>query len=120
MESLNAPIAILLMPSLDTTKLLLLEKRGEPYNIGIDSPEISVFELATKVKTEANDLFDYNQEVIVSQTHDDKEYLTDNPQRRCPNIDKAKSELNYNPQVSPGDGIRSFLRWSSVIKDIGL
>ena len=26
----------------------------------------------------------------------DKEYLSDNPMRRCPNIDKAKKLLNYN------------------------
>ena len=36
----------------------------------------------------------------------DKEYLSDNPMRRCPNIDKAKKLLNYNPKISLDDGLK--------------
>ena len=39
------------------------------------------------------------------QTSGDSDYLTDNPQRRCPSIDKAKKLLGYNPKVSLEDGL---------------
>ncbi len=39
------------------------------------------------------------------QKSDDKEYLTDNPQRRCPIIKKAKTMLGYDPSVSLEEGL---------------
>jgi nucleoside-diphosphate-sugar epimerase len=40
---------------------------------------------------------------------DDKDYLTDNPQRRCPDISKARTELGYEPKVALADGIERML-----------
>ena len=39
----------------------------------------------------------------------DKKYLVDNPQRRCPDIQKARKELNYNPKIPIEDGLTRFL-----------
>jgi nucleoside-diphosphate-sugar epimerase len=36
---------------------------------------------------------------------EDVEYLSDNPLRRCPNIDKARKLLNFNPKISLLDGL---------------
>ena len=42
---------------------------------------------------------------------EDKEYLTNNPQRRCPNIDKARRELGYDPTIFVEEGVARFLRY---------
>ena len=39
------------------------------------------------------------------QTSSDPDYLTDNPQRRCPSIDKAEKLLHYTPKISLEDGL---------------
>ena len=44
---------------------------------------------------------------------DDEDYLTDNPNRRCPNIDKARSELDFNPNISLEEGLKRSLIWYS-------
>ena len=41
----------------------------------------------------------------------DKEYLVDNPNRRCPIITKARTELGYDPQVMLNEGLRRSLVW---------
>jgi nucleoside-diphosphate-sugar epimerase len=35
----------------------------------------------------------------------------DNPNRRCPNIDKARSHLGYEPGISIEEGLRRSLIW---------
>jgi nucleoside-diphosphate-sugar epimerase len=42
---------------------------------------------------------------VVYRSSEDKEYVTDNPNRRCPNISKAKSLLAYAPKVDLRDGL---------------
>lgn len=91
-------------------KALINGKNGESYNIGLDKPEISVRQLAEHVIKTAKELFDYTGK-LEFKTSDDKDYLTDNPNRRCPIIDKAKKELNYNPMIELDDGLRRSLLW---------
>ena len=78
--------------------------------IGIEKPEISMKELADRVIENAQDLFDYKGK-LVRQTSDDKDYLVDNPNRRCPIIEKARTELGYEPTVSVADGLRRTWVW---------
>jgi UDP-glucuronate decarboxylase len=80
----------------------------EAFNIGIDKPEISVREFAETFITNAKEVYGYNGKAIF-QTSDDSEYLTDNPNRRCPDISKAKRLLNYEPEVLVQDGVKRFL-----------
>ena len=42
---------------------------------------------------------------------EDKEYLKNNPNRRCPVIDKARKMLGYEPSVSVEQGVRYFLKF---------
>lgn len=93
-------------------KLLVNGKSGESYNIGIDKPEISILELAEKTIEISRELFDYKGK-LVKKKSDDKEYLTDNPNRRCPVIDKAKKDLGYNPTIKLNDGLKRSLLWYS-------
>jgi len=91
-------------------KVLINGKDGESYNIGMDKPEISILELANKTIEISRNLFDYKGQLIM-KTSDDKEYLTDNPNRRCPIISKAKRDLDFNPIIDLTDGIERSLLW---------
>jgi len=55
-------------------------------------------------------LFNYTGEVKY-QKSDEKNYLTDNPNRRCPVITKAKNLLSYNPTIHVEEGVERFLRY---------
>jgi nucleoside-diphosphate-sugar epimerase len=91
-------------------KVLVRGVNGESYNIGIDKPEISVRQLAEHVIEVARDLYGYGGK-LVFRTSDDKEYLTDNPNRRCPIIAKAREHLGYAPAVQLSDGLKRSLLW---------
>jgi nucleoside-diphosphate-sugar epimerase len=41
----------------------------------------------------------------------DKDYLVDNPNRRCPIIAKARAEIGYSPSISIDEGLRRSLIW---------
>ena len=85
---------------------------GEAYNIGVEEPEISMAELADKVAGLARELFGYRGK-IVRQPSTDKDYLIDNPLRRCPTIEKARRELGYSPSVGIDEGLSRSLLWYS-------
>ena len=91
-------------------KVLVRGRSGEAYNIGIDRPEISVADLAGLVVGHARDLFGYTGQVMLGKSAE-TDYLVDNPNRRCPVIDKARSELDYSPTVLPDEGVYRALVW---------
>lgn len=91
-------------------KVLIRGRSGEAYNIGIEKPEISMAQLADMVTSQARELFGYSGEVKYKQS-DEADYLVDNPNRRCPNIDKARIELHYTPAIQVEDGLRRALLW---------
>lgn len=91
-------------------KVLVRGRSGEAYNIGIDGPEISVAELAELVVGHARELFAYQGNVVLGKSAEG-DYLVDNPNRRCPIIDKARAELGYNPSVLPEEGVYRALVW---------
>lgn len=93
-------------------KILLRGRSGEAYNIGVETPEVSMAQLAERVAEFARDLFDYKG-IVVRQSSRDIEYLVDNPNRRCPVITKARTELGYSPSISLDDGLRRLLLWYS-------
>ena len=93
-------------------KILIKGRNGHAYNIGVVEPEISMRDLANKVSEIARGLFGYSGKVKHRKATD-AEYLTDNPNRRCPDIDKAKNELGYNPSVSLEEGLKRSLIWYS-------
>ena len=91
-------------------KVLVRGRAGEAYNIGVDGPELSIADLAEKFVEAGRELFEYEGRVV-RKSSDDPNYLTDNPNRRCPDIGKARSELDYNPTISLEDGLRRSLHW---------
>jgi UDP-glucuronate decarboxylase len=91
-------------------KVLVRGGAGEPYNIGIDRPEISIAELAQLAVQTAADVCGYRGKVVLGRS-DEADYLIDNPNRRCPVIDKARFELGFEPKVSIEDGLHRSLIW---------
>lgn len=93
-------------------KILVNGKAGESYNIGVESPEISMKTLAELVTRMARERFGYTGQVI-QQASTDANYLVDNPNRRCPVIAKARDGLGYNPQIPLEEGLLRTLIWYS-------
>jgi len=91
-------------------KVLVRGRPGEPYNVGVETPEISMLELAEKVVAIARDLYGY-QGKVVKQPPKEADYLVDNPQRRCPIITKARTELGYQPVFGIDEGLRRSMVW---------
>jgi len=91
-------------------KILVRGRPGEAYNIGIEEPEISIATLADKVVATSKNLFGYNGRVVRRES-DDRNYLTDNPNRRCPSIAKARAELGYAPSIGIDEGLKRSLLW---------
>jgi UDP-glucuronate decarboxylase len=91
-------------------KVLVRGDAGEPYNIGIEEPEISMAELAERMAAIARRLFGYRGNVVL-RTSEEADYLVDNPVRRCPVISKARDTLGYIPAVSLDEGLERSLVW---------
>jgi UDP-glucuronate decarboxylase len=89
---------------------ILLHGTYDYFNIGIEKPEISIRQLAEIYAKAGRDIFGYTGEVKFAKS-EDKEYLTNNPQRRCPNIDKARRILGYNPTILVEEGVARFLQY---------
>ena len=91
-------------------KALVRGRDGEPYNVGIDRPEISMKELAERIVSTARELFDYSGRVVM-RASEEQDYLVDNPNRRCPDMTKSNHDLNYHPTILVDEGLRRSLSW---------
>lgn len=89
---------------------VLLHGAFDVFNIGMDQPEMSVREFAELFNKKGKEIFDY-QGKISFHLSPDQEYLTDNPNRRCPDISKARTLLGYEPKVTVEDGIERYLKF---------
>jgi len=88
--------------------LCLLHGSYDQFNIGIEKPEIAVGEFSRIYQAAGAEIFGY-QGAVHHETSDDPDYMTDNPNRRCPVIEKARATLGYNPQIKVEEGVRRFL-----------
>jgi UDP-glucuronate decarboxylase len=89
---------------------ILLHGKYDYFNIGIEKPEISVARLAEIYADAGRELSGYKGKITYA-VPGDRHYLTDNPNRRCPDISKARSVLSYNPRIEVEEGVRRFLRF---------
>lgn len=95
----------------------LLYGKYDYFNIGIDKPEISVRELAKIYQKSASELFGNDINVQYKES-DDLDYLTDNPNRRCPVIKKAQDKLGYAPKIMVDEGVCRYLRFLEAEKSM--
>jgi nucleoside-diphosphate-sugar epimerase len=79
---------------------------GEAYNVGDDREEIAMRELADRIRavTKAPGR-------VVVRASTDPDYLTDNPQRRCPDLTKLRALGGSMPRVSLEEGLTRYVRW---------
>jgi nucleoside-diphosphate-sugar epimerase len=91
-------------------KVLVRGGAGEPYNIGIERPEISMNDLANKVIDNARRMYGYAGQ-LVNRPNPEAVYLVDNPNRRCPDIAKAQRELGYHPSIEIDEGLWRAMIW---------
>lgn len=85
---------------------LLSSGTGEAYNIGADNLEISMRDLAGLVAKVSGGTLG-----VTCEVSKDRAYLTDNPQRRCPDLTKARTKLGYNPLVGLEEGLSRLHHW---------
>jgi UDP-glucuronate decarboxylase len=90
--------------------LCLLHGRFDVFNIGVERPEISVAEMARIFRRRGAELTGYRGEIKLAPSSD-PDYLTDNPNRRCPVIKKAREILGYGPRVAVENGVGRYLRF---------
>lgn len=91
--------------------VLLSDVKGEAFNVGNDEEEISILELAKR----ASRIGGPPALEVNHQISSDQHYLTDNPQRRCPDLTKLRAHFPWQPRVSLDAGLertwRSYLAW---------
>ena len=90
--------------------LCLLYGSFEIFNIGTEKPEISILKLAKIYQSVSSKILNFTPDVIYEKSSD-KEYMMDNPNRRCPIIENAKLKLGYNPKVDIENGIERYLMY---------
>lgn len=86
-------------------KVLISGRNGEVYNIGNDSPEISMFELATVIAELLNNGVKPRRKSYPGY------YPGGEPQRRCPDLTKIKTELHYQPRIDLKIGLAKSIKW---------
>ena len=87
-------------------KVIYYGKSGEVYNIGNNKPEVSVkdvFKILNKIT---------DKKISAKFITHPKSYPDDEPQRRCPNTNKAKKDLRYTAKIKLEVGLKKFLSWA--------
>lgn len=84
---------------------LLSDYYGEAFNIGNDSTEVTMKELALTIASIVGNVN------VVFRNSEEADYLTDNPTRRRPDLSKAKACLNYQPSIELREGLERLYKW---------
>ena len=89
-----------------TFKVLFSVENGEAFNVGNPAQEISVLDLA---KTVAGLLPEKVEEENVIPPH--LVYDKSDPKRRCPDISKLQSVIDFEPKYSLKEGLTRTIQW---------
>lgn len=90
-----------------TLRVLLDGEAGGVYNVGNESPEVSIIDLVTQLERLAcRDMEQFHPVYVPSPP----EYA-DEPQRRCPDLTRLRA-LGYAPLVGFEEGLGRFLAWA--------
>lgn len=98
---------------------VLLYGKFDIFNIGKDNPEISVKDFAEIYQQQGIRLLDYKGRINFAES-EDKNYLVDNPNRRCPDLTKAREVLKYSPEINVETGIAKFLEFFKLKNSMSL
>ena len=56
----------------------------------------------------------YDSKISCIKIAHPESYPNDEPQRRCPNLEKAFKDLNYIPEISLENGLKKFFEWAKL------
>lgn len=87
-----------------TLLLMVSDAAGEAFNVGNDT-EVSIGDAARTM-----DEVTGGSCGVRFETHDDPDYLTDNPGRRCPDLTKTRATIDWEPTVELREGLDRTLR----------
>lgn len=90
-------------------KVLVEGVPGEPYNIGNPKPEISMLQLAREIEQVLN------RDIPLDLVEYPDSYPADEPNRRCPDINKARTQVGYEPHVELREGLQRFFKWAEAV-----
>lgn len=85
---------------------------GEPYNVGDDRLELPMRSLAETIRRVSG-----TSGGVLVRRSEDRDYLTDNPHRRCPDLAKLHALGGPRASVALEDGIGRYLAWA---RDVSL
>jgi len=80
------------------------------FNIGMDRPEISMRRFAELFRDGGRAVLGYHGNIRLGSSSDPF-YLSDVPNRRCPDIGKARNVLGYAPTIEVKEGVDRYLRY---------
>jgi len=86
--------------------LVIIKGNNFVYNIGNNKPEINMAKLYKIIKSNVK------EKISSTNIQYPKNYPQVEPQRRCPNIDKIKNELNFKNKVTIDNSVKRFYQWS--------
>lgn len=89
-------------------KVLVDAPNPDVFNVGNPSPEIGINDLALLIREVIGD------KVKVELSAYPSTYPEDEPNRRCPDISKIQTVLNFTPVVGLEDGLSRFFGWSKA------
>lgn len=88
-------------------KVLFSDHDHEPFNLGSDYPEIDMRHLAEIVF----ELVENKNSVVNFIQVPSEVYSKSNPDRRCPDLTKIRTLLDYNPKIGLITGIKRYIEW---------
>lgn len=86
--------------------ILLSERDGEAFNVGAETPETSVLELASQIAQ----LLGQTEPVLTQDQRADPQ-AAGSPSRACPDLGKIREILGFVPRVSLVDGLSRTISW---------
>ena len=92
-------------------RILVSGKGGEAFNIGNDREEVSMASLAQKTADAAHKILSGASIKVTFKPSTDPHYLTDNPQRRCPDLKKVNTHFpDWSPKIMIAQGLERLIQ----------
>src|SRR5262249_5472776 len=88
-------------------KILCSDRNREVFNIGADDPEIQIRHLAAIV----HGLVMNDGGGIELIRGPSEVYTGSNPDRRCPDLSKIRTQFGYDPKIDLVTGLKRFIEW---------
>lgn len=102
------------------TALLVLATKAETntvFNVGVDDTEVSMYEVAEVAANIARKQ-GWNGEIKLANSKE-KDFLVNNPSRRCPDTSKIRTYFNWIPEISLSEGLERSIEHFLEIKEFG-